>query len=243
MVIDSMADADVRLLQAELGNATEVGRAREIMDLLKKSPMTFALLVATKVAKTVKAAKKRFPELRSLAKEVIKSWQQLDPKRVKAAPVPSSTASLGSERDSVRAFLEKEVGGLAAALEQEIFDNFDKTNYRTKARSLKFNLNKNANLKARFLAGEITPKTLAMMTSAEMASEEQQKLQEQVTKESTDARRTDWLLVNNVIKEGMFKCGKCRSNKTTYYQQQTRGADEPMTTFVSCTECGNSWKF
>ena len=41
---------------------------------------------------------------------------------------------------------------------------------------------------------------------------------------------------------GIFKCGKCRTNKTTYYQMQTRSADEPMTTFVSCVNCGNRWK-
>ena len=41
---------------------------------------------------------------------------------------------------------------------------------------------------------------------------------------------------------GQFKCGKCKSTKTTYYQMQTRSADEPMTTFVSCINCGNRWK-
>jgi transcription elongation factor S-II len=42
---------------------------------------------------------------------------------------------------------------------------------------------------------------------------------------------------------GMFKCGKCKSMKTTYYQMQTRSADEPMTTFVTCRNCNNRWKF
>jgi transcription elongation factor S-II len=42
--------------------------------------------------------------------------------------------------------------------------------------------------------------------------------------------------------EGLFKCGKCNSTKTTYYQMQTRSADEPMTTFVTCMSCNNRWK-
>jgi len=42
--------------------------------------------------------------------------------------------------------------------------------------------------------------------------------------------------------EGFFKCGRCKSMKTTYYQLQTRSADEPMTTFVSCLNCGRNWK-
>jgi transcription elongation factor S-II len=41
---------------------------------------------------------------------------------------------------------------------------------------------------------------------------------------------------------GLFKCGKCKSIKTTYYQMQTRSADEPMTTYVTCKGCGHKWK-
>ena len=40
-----------------------------------------------------------------------------------------------------------------------------------------------------------------------------------------------------------FTCFKCKSNTCTFYQLQTRSADEPMTTFVTCLNCGNRWKF
>jgi DNA-directed RNA polymerase subunit M/transcription elongation factor TFIIS len=43
--------------------------------------------------------------------------------------------------------------------------------------------------------------------------------------------------------EGMFRCGKCKSYKTIYHQLQTRSADEGLTTFVTCVNCGNRWKF
>jgi transcription elongation factor S-II len=39
-----------------------------------------------------------------------------------------------------------------------------------------------------------------------------------------------------------FTCRKCKSNRCSYYQLQTRSGDEPMTTFVSCIDCGNRWK-
>jgi|TARA_B110000259_G_scaffold81733_1_gene95573 DNA-directed RNA polymerase subunit M/transcription elongation factor TFIIS len=39
-----------------------------------------------------------------------------------------------------------------------------------------------------------------------------------------------------------FTCFKCKDNKCTYYQLQTRSADESMTTFVTCIPCGNRWK-
>jgi DNA-directed RNA polymerase subunit M/transcription elongation factor TFIIS len=41
----------------------------------------------------------------------------------------------------------------------------------------------------------------------------------------------------------IFKCGKCKKNNCVYFQMQTRSADEPMTTFVTCLECGHRWKF
>ena len=40
-----------------------------------------------------------------------------------------------------------------------------------------------------------------------------------------------------------FTCSKCKSKKCTFYQLQTRSADEPMTTFVTCINCGNRWRF
>lgn len=40
----------------------------------------------------------------------------------------------------------------------------------------------------------------------------------------------------------IFKCRKCGEMKCTTYQLQTASADEPMTTFICCKVCGNSWK-
>jgi DNA-directed RNA polymerase subunit M/transcription elongation factor TFIIS len=39
-------------------------------------------------------------------------------------------------------------------------------------------------------------------------------------------------------------CSRCKKkSKCDYYQMQTRSADEPMTTFVTCLECDREWKF
>ncbi|KAJ8605471.1 hypothetical protein MRB53_041416 [Persea americana] len=40
-----------------------------------------------------------------------------------------------------------------------------------------------------------------------------------------------------------MQCGKCKAKKVAYTQAQTRSADEPMTTFCECMNCGNKWKF
>ncbi len=39
-----------------------------------------------------------------------------------------------------------------------------------------------------------------------------------------------------------FKCGKCKKRECVYQQLQVRSADEPMTIFITCTNCGNKWK-
>jgi DNA-directed RNA polymerase subunit M/transcription elongation factor TFIIS len=39
-----------------------------------------------------------------------------------------------------------------------------------------------------------------------------------------------------------FTCRKCKSNRCSYYLLQTRSADEPMTCYVSCLDCGKRWK-
>lgn len=40
----------------------------------------------------------------------------------------------------------------------------------------------------------------------------------------------------------LFKCRKCGSRETSYYEVQTRSADEPMTQFITCLSCSNRWR-
>ena len=39
-----------------------------------------------------------------------------------------------------------------------------------------------------------------------------------------------------------FRCSQCKKKMCSYYELQTRSADEPMTIFVSCLNCGKHWK-
>jgi len=48
--------------------------------------------------------------------------------------------------------------------------------------------------------------------------------------------------VNMSAATDVFTCRKCKGNQCTYYQMQTRSADEPMATFVTCLECSTRWK-
>lgn len=43
----------------------------------------------------------------------------------------------------------------------------------------------------------------------------------------------------------LLQCPRCKENRVSYYQRQTRSADEPLTTFASCCHvpCKYRWKF
>lgn len=72
-----------------------------------------------------------------------------------------------------------------------------------------------------------------------MASEQKKKEAERAKKESL---RVVQAAKDTQAETDQFKCGKCHHRKTTYYQLQTRSADEPMTTFVTCVNCGHKWR-
>ena len=40
-----------------------------------------------------------------------------------------------------------------------------------------------------------------------------------------------------------FTCSKCKESKVNITQKQTRAGDEPPTIFVSCLNCGHTFKF
>ncbi len=44
------------------------------------------------------------------------------------------------------------------------------------------------------------------------------------------------------VEEGVIEC-KCGSKKVFSYSKQVRSADEPMTTFATCTVCKKSWTY
>jgi hypothetical protein len=48
---------------------------------------------------------------------------------------------------------------------------------------------------------------------------------------------------NSIVYSDAYKCFKCGERKTKVTQAQTRSADEPMTTFVTCLVCYNTFKF
>lgn len=133
---------------------------------------------------------------------------------------------------------------MAEELEEAIFQEFRNTDmrYKNRVRSRIANLkdSKNPTLRINFLVGAIPASRLAVMTAEEMASDEMKNIREAFTKEAINDAQ---LATVQGTQTDLLKCGKCRKRNCTYNQIQTRSADEPMTTFVLCNNCGNRWKF
>lgn len=108
--------------------------------------------------------------------------------------------------------------------------------YIDRLRTIYVNL-KNAELIEQLKSGELTPQTLAFMTHQELNPSRWSKLIEQKIKRDASKFTT-----NVQASTDMFTCKKCRSKKCTYYELQTRSADEPATIFVTCLDCGKHWK-
>jgi len=109
--------------------------------------------------------------------------------------------------------------------------------YTERLRTIMFNLQKNETLLTQIKNKEIKSHKLAFMTHQEMNPNKWKPLIE-------DKKIRDKNMYNPQIDANTdnFTCGKCKSKRCSYYQLQTRSADEPMTTFVTCIDCGNRWK-
>tara|TARA_B110000027_G_C16080065_1_gene283239 strand:+ start:394 stop:918 length:525 start_codon:yes stop_codon:yes gene_type:complete len=114
--------------------------------------------------------------------------------------------------------------------------------YITKVYSILSNLNIKSGIDNTYLinainSGKIKSFNVPYMSHQELFPKQWEKIIE--TKILRDKSKYE---INLEAATDAFKCWKCKKRKCTYYELQTRSADEPMTTFVSCLSCGNHWK-
>lgn len=108
--------------------------------------------------------------------------------------------------------------------------------YLDHLRSIFVNL-KNTKLIEQIVSGEIKSQTVAFMTHQEMQPEKWEELirikciRDKSKFETQIEACTD-----------TFTCRKCKSKKCSFMQAQTRSADEGITTYVQCLDCGCRWK-
>ena len=126
-------------------------------------------------------------------------------------------------------------------IKNETWNDVFRSLYINRCSALFSNLNPNAYMKnktliIRLFNNEFDEFTLANMEGKDLFPERWSELNSEFIKEHQEPEKIE-------IQDGLFKCGRCKTYKTTYYQLQTRSADEPLTTFVTCVNCSNRWKF
>ena len=159
-----------------------------------------------------------------------------------------SRETSNDDRDEVRNILDEvdacDPFRVAVKVESALFERLGRSTgaHKTKYRSIMFNLRaeNNTDFRRRVLIGEVTPEGLPDISPDEMASDARKQENMQIKEKALfDCERGGAPKATT----DQFKCGRCGQRKTTYYQLQTRSADEPMTTFVTCVNCNNHWKF
>ncbi|KAJ0772035.1 putative transcription regulator IWS1 family [Helianthus annuus] len=133
---------------------------------------------------------------------------------------------------------------VAVSVESAMFERWGRSNgaQKFKYRSIMFNIKdpKNPDFRRKVLLGHVKPERILELTPEEMASTERQMENVKIKEKALfDCERGGPPKATT----DQFKCGRCGKRKCTYYQLQTRSADEPMTTFVTCVNCDNHWKF
>jgi transcription elongation factor S-II len=108
--------------------------------------------------------------------------------------------------------------------------------YVDRLRSIFINL-KNSDIVQQVKDGVIKSHVIAFMTHQELKPEKWAELIEAKSKRDKNKFETNLEAATDT-----FTCRKCKGNKCSYYGLQTRSADEPMTIFVTCLECGCRWK-
>jgi DNA-directed RNA polymerase subunit M/transcription elongation factor TFIIS len=87
------------------------------------------------------------------------------------------------------------------------------------------------------LLTHIAARDVAFSTHQEFAPEKWASLIDKKNK------RDEYMVTEHVVSTtDLFTCNRCKKNKCTYYQLQTRSGDEPITTFVFCLECDHRWR-
>ncbi|XP_076894128.1 transcription elongation factor TFIIS-like [Bidens hawaiensis] len=133
---------------------------------------------------------------------------------------------------------------VVVSVESAMYEKWGRSNgaQKFKYRSIMFNIKdpKNPDFRRKVLLGHVKPERILELTPEEMASTERQMENVKIKEKALfDCERGGPPKATT----DQFKCGRCGKRKCTYYQLQTRSADEPMTTFVTCVNCDNHWKF
>ncbi len=132
------------------------------------------------------------------------------------------------------------------SLKKNVLRSFEnplfQTLYKSSARKIIGNLSQksyvqNEHLFSKIKKGDLTFDHLRAMNDTDLCPHLYNEMRDRQLQ-----REQSQLEGNKAMATNKFKCNRCEKRECTYYELQTRSADEPMTIFISCLNCGKRWR-
>jgi transcription elongation factor S-II len=225
------------------------------LDALNDIQFSKELLGSTRIASVVGPLRSKSPnsEVRKRANELFNKWLDVAKNTQKSGPVRAiSNEQTESKRKKRRDFLHDElmkfagdmpidVRRLASDIEAAVFGHSD---HEERFVMLMGGLTEAKKLEEfrypqRLLSGDISPERFAALEKDDFLTEDRRK---EIERNREEAMKQSLVPKPAAAKSSLFKCRRCGSDNVTFYQQQTRSCDEPMTNFCKCGKCGNEWR-
>jgi DNA-directed RNA polymerase subunit M/transcription elongation factor TFIIS len=246
-------DAEDEYEEEGADGADEEGdAAEEVAAADTEEPVAAAPIPKPKRAKATKASIARNRELQL---SLLSQGVELTEADV-GAMTPHRIQVMKAITDSMSSLLsEEEVTNLESAIFLSALHSAEKRHiskvwtyplftqlYSSVARTIVGNLNpntyiQNKNLFKRFEDGELSLEEIASFGHTDLYPE--------IWKDSLIRqfeREKRQLEGNRAMATDQFLCKGCKKRECTYYELQTRSADEPMTIFIQCLNCGKRWR-
>lgn len=264
-------DPEMLQLKSDLEEALQrrdIPSARRVLLKFSHTQTDFRQLQATRVGVTVSSilSRKEFTELYGLCRIIVRFWAQSLPDVAKSALRSIAAARAHPEKPQTRAgqpelvedaphrvrgnfsqtlrdVLSMDGDASAISSVEEVASALEAAaNTRDLRVLLTDTLSKvdHRKLRARLLSGELSAAAFFQLPPSELKTDAER---------AAEAAHFAKLLADKEASEQsmlqfttLFECVKCGKSKCTFYEQQTRGGDEPMTQFVTCHECGHQFQ-
>jgi DNA-directed RNA polymerase subunit M/transcription elongation factor TFIIS len=215
--VDDIEDEDDKEEEKVIEKVTRVTRVRKVVPVHKDEPeIDEASLIDSSPIR-----KKMLEVIQSILSRSLDEKESLQLETV----IFKTSLTTATRNDIQKIWSHKSFQDVYLAVGRRLIGNLNPNSYV-----------KNKNLLERYKQGELTFEQIANQNYYELCPEVWQNLvdaqakRERIQLEGDFSRATDkWM------------CNGCKQRKCTYYELQTRSADEPMTIFIHCLNCGKRW--